>query len=82
MSREDLVNLIIEKLRTGRVSFVEFVTGYVGVRFDYGSKRYIAVADGEYVNVFVREGFEIDNYSRWVEGVLNGKTRDECGVLS
>lgn len=81
MTTAQLVNLILDKLRTGRVEFVEFVTEYVGVKFDYGSRRYLVVADGDSVRVFVGITL-VDDYSCWIEGVLNGKTRNEEGVLA
>ena len=79
MSCEDLVNLICAKLRTGRIEFIQFDMGACGIWFRYGGVEYFALA-GDPIRVFV-ETYMQNNYSRWVEGVLNGKTRDEKGVL-
>lgn len=87
MSTAMLVNLILSKLRTGRVDFVTI--GEVYVVIDYGCQRYQVVIGNEEpsksIGVVRLEGSShspvYDYYSRWIEGVLNGKTRDEQGVL-
>lgn len=83
MSCEDLVNLILEKLRTGRVRFVRFNIDEQRVRFLYGCVEYVAGFSTALSQVLVLvDGITEDNYSKWMEGVLNGKTRDDQGVLS
>ena len=83
MTAAVMVNLILEKFRTGNVVFfqideedIEVVIGgrlYILLLCDSGVKDVFHVLD---------EGIAIDNYSQWVMGVLQGKTRDENGVLS
>lgn len=87
MTTAKLVNRIIAKLHPqSEVVFVRLDESYVV--FDFGHHRYIAdvpSVDGVIVReVFHNsELFQIANaHSKWIEGVLNGKTRDDAGVLA
>lgn len=87
MTSAELVNLILEKLTTSKVKFIEINREYPSVSFAFGGNEYIAdVPFGMTfrINVIRIEGVlsTIDNYSRLVEGVLNGKTRNDKGELS
>jgi hypothetical protein len=82
----DIVNLILAKLR--RVKFLVILNRPPAVRFEWGGNEYTAVCTfGSDITVYRwvdrSEVVRIcDNYQQWVEGVLNGKTRDADGVLS
>ena len=83
MTAADMVNLILEKFRTGKVVFLMIEDDYTEVII--GPQRYwILSRDDDGLQAFrmVDMAVKIDAYSKWVEGVLNGKTRDENGVLS
>ena len=82
MTAADMVNLILEKFKTGKVVF-HYVEDRE-VEFSIGPQKYAFAAMGRDEEVFHRvDGMlTIDSYSQWVEGVLQGKTRDENGVLS
>jgi hypothetical protein len=88
MTTAQLVNLILDKLRTGRVEFLHIVSNGYSLDFRYGGLCYSCEWDAGSVRVNVGRWHEnkthttSDNYSRWIEGVLNGKIRDENGVLS
>ena len=87
MKTAELVNLILDKLRTGRVEFIridnDFDSDFNVIEFKYGGNDYRAVTDSEEIIVTrITGNLVVDSYSQWVEGVLNGKTRDEAGVLS
>lgn len=89
-----LVNLILAKL--GRVEFLDIRDYEVLVCFRWGHNDYAAVFQESrlhgHINVYrLPIGMEPplsdflrrhDDYSRWVEGVLNGKKRDADGNLS
>lgn len=81
MTAADMVNLILAKFRTGKVEFHHIEDSEVS--FSIGPQQYLFVINGRFNEVFHRvDGLHtIDNYSQWVEGVLQGKTRDENGVL-
>jgi hypothetical protein len=83
MNTHEIVNLIIEKFGGNRVKFdfikqdfVEFMLGDNLYRcgWNIATKRLIVIRPGRYS---LRE----DNYSRWVEGVLNGMVRNDAGEL-
>lgn len=81
MNSAQLVNLIIKKLR--RVEFVEF-TPTNRVKFIWGHRTYEAMEDRGHisvVNVIGNLWVEPDNYNRWIEGVLNGKVRNDAGEM-
>lgn len=82
MTAADMVNLILEKFRTGKVEFLHIEDSEVS--FTLGPQQYLFVAWRQNIEVYHRiDGMNAtDSYSQWVEGVLNGKTRDENGVLS
>lgn len=88
MTTAQLVNLILDKLRTGRVEFLVISNRpTAAVRFKYGEMTYTALHNENWVEVYKWEnGSKVvsvcDNYQAWMDGVLNGKTRNEEGVLA
>jgi len=86
MTTAELLNLIKDKLVTSEVIFLDVNYRFVGVKFWFAHNVYQAVVHGQSVEVWrvdhVNGGMLNDNYSQWVENVLNGKTRNEEGVLS
>jgi hypothetical protein len=84
MRSSELVNLILDKLRTGRVQFVK-ITDDPLCEFVFGCSTYCAEVrrklDLVVWRVLGNGKTAVDNYSRWVEVVLNGKTRNEDGDL-
>lgn len=83
MNTHEIVNLIIEKFGGNRVKFelvsskvVDFVLGNNLYRCDYSiASKHLFVSRPEKYSV------RIDNYSRWVECVLNGMVRNDAGEL-
>jgi hypothetical protein len=86
MTTAELVNLILARLVTSKVTFLDISYQYHGVRFWFANNVYQTVVHDQSVEVWkvdhVSGGMSKDNYSQWVENVLNGKTRNEEGVLS
>lgn len=86
MDAAQLVNLIIRKLQGNRVEFtsISYYQGAV-IEFRHLGNVYSATCQGKdkRVNVFqvFNDHVERNNYSNWIEGVLNGMVRDEEGVL-
>ena len=95
MDAAQLVNLIIKKFGGNRVEFNEISeddTEVLQVRFVLGGNTYLAffgehdytrtkgILVRRYENNDMMQRLE-DNYSRWVEGILNNKVRNEEGVL-
>lgn len=85
MTTADLINLIIRKFGGERVEFGVVLSHEV--TFTYGHHRYRSGFRNK--SIFVREVSADYTYqigdetqaSQWIEGVLNGKTRNEEGVL-
>ena len=83
----DIVNVIIDKLRTGRVEFVRILNTWL-CEMDIRYAGILYAISFDHGKIFVKRWRDdeaatfTDNYSRWVEGVLNGQTRDESGVLA
>lgn len=84
----DLVNRVYAKLVTARVTFEEIAANHAMIEF--GHRRYkISFAEQDRFCVYsvilvkpsMRYDYEKDSYSRWVEDVLNGKTRNDKGEL-
>ncbi len=83
MQTHEIVNLIVQKFGGNRVEFdlvseavVDFVLGHnlYRVCWNFTMKRLVVRKnDGE---VFVT-----DNYSRWVEGILNNLVRNDAGEM-
>ena len=89
MTAAQLVNLILERLRTGRVIFKSIwengLLAPIFIEFEYGFVRYKLTYQNEQIQVarFLSDRYTMtDSYSQWVEGVLNRKTRDDEGKLS
>ena len=94
MTTAELVNLILAKLRTGRVVFnaihEEFGDYPLVVYFTWGCQNYsVQVVDGCIAverNISERGALDCgsveDNYAWWIEGVLNGKVRNDAGELA
>lgn len=88
MKSAKLVNLILETLITGKVEFL-YIYGDIGkveVGFSWGGNNYEAGQEANSDLVFVKRAlspvrFVTDEYSSWVEGVLNGKRRTDGGEL-
>ena len=87
MTTAELVNLIIKKFGGNRVTFKRIDDNAVVV-FKLGGREYVALYY-PVEEIIVVQNCEhgsalyatIDNYSRWVGGVLNGLVRDEEGNL-
>ena len=81
MNSAQLVNLILSKSK--RVEFVSITAN--DVEFILGHKKYFAYPDKDHVrvrNVAISGVLVLDdNYSRWVEGVLNGMVRNDAGKM-
>ena len=94
MTAAQLVNLISDKLRTGRVEFVSIwedgPNAPIYIEFAYGFRVYKltyqeygqAMLKLQISSVINEFHTSTDQFSIWMEGVLNGKTRDDNGVLS
>jgi len=87
MTTAELVNLIIKKFGGNRVTFNRIDDNAVVV-FKLGGREYIALYMPIDESITVKNCehrsslfTSVDNYSRWVEGVLNGMVRDEEGNL-
>lgn len=91
MTTAELVNRIIAKLHPqSRVEFKrigsELIRMQKQVVFRWGNHDYICEHDGKRIVVrYLEHNSELyqrdNNYSRWVEGVLNGGVRDDAGEL-
>lgn len=95
MTTADLVNLILNKLRTGRVEFLDISSLehnrkelFSVVEMFYGGNIFDVRCREESIAVSVRQiqrdqgPLTVTHYSQWLEGVLNGKTRNDAGELS
>lgn len=87
MTTAELVNLIIKKFGGNRVTFKRIDDNAL-VAFRLGDREYIAIYSFIQGSVIVQNCEHgsalyatIDNYSQWVEGVLNGMVRNEEGEL-
>ena len=86
MKPHEIVNRIVKKFGGNRVRFesfcddfdksIDFVLGHYlyRVRWSAASQRLLVVRLGSY---FCSE----DNYSRWVEGILNNLVRNDAGEM-
>jgi hypothetical protein len=81
LSTAEIVNRILDKLRTGRVEFLEINSSLGVVSFLYGGVEYTANFESKPITIY-RDILQTDHYTAWLEGILNGKTRDADGVLS
>jgi len=88
MTTAELVNLIIAKLHPqASVTFTDIGLTAAGhyVQFEYGYRYYHILHSIHLHRIAVRELTDGDckstQFSQWVEGVLNGKVRDESGEL-
>jgi len=93
MDAADIVNRIVEKLGGNRVEFLvidSFV--YMGqdvaeVSFVHGDNTYLARSLDDHSGITVRQEFKdqgpvlTNQYTEWLEGVLNGLVRNDAGVL-
>jgi len=80
MNSAELVNLILEKLR--RVKFVSIDA--FSVEFIWNDKKLWAFEFAKIIKVKNMPKKRVehdDNYSQWVEGVLNGNVRNDDGEL-
>jgi hypothetical protein len=83
MNTHEIVNLIVQKFGSNRVKFdlidedaVEFVLGHNLYRTEWlRSMSRLAVMRMKSSNAY------FDNYSRWVEGILNGMVRNDAGEM-
>jgi len=84
MNTHEIVNLIVQKFGGNRVKFdligktvVDFYLGHNLYRCGWTSLGLIVRRlDGFQFNEYVS-----DNYSRWVEGILNGMVRNDAGEM-
>ena len=89
MDTADLVNLIIRKLGGNRVEFirVDCADDVSTIEFLHAGNLYSIVHDEDDSRVKVWQyhydqgPLEQNNYSKWMEGVLNGMKRNDAGVL-
>ena len=84
MSAAAIVNRILEKLRTGSVVFIDIDSESPNVIFEYGHKQYDVWWSDSKKALIVRHGScgsISDDYTRWVEGVLNGLVRNDAGEM-
>jgi len=81
MTTADLVNRIVAKLGGNRVRFTLIAEDRV--QFEHAQNLYWVRNNLDVYRWSDDDNqFLIDSYSEWIEGVLNGKTRDDAGVLS
>jgi len=79
MTNAELVNRILETLMTGRVRFVD-IGGEPGpIMFEWGYNTYVVGVGDD--GLIYECGPAPEQYGCWMEGVLNGKTRDDEGAL-
>jgi len=83
MEVHEIVNLIVEKFGGNRVkfswigqTFVDFVVGYNEYRCDWNQNGNINV-----IKIVNETVVPSDNYSKWVEGILNNMVRNEVGEM-
>ncbi len=86
MTSAALVNMVISKLRTGTVEFLEISNRTPPcVSFVYASIKYTIWCDALGIEVHRHledgDGCVCDSYQIWMEGVLNGRVRTESGEL-
>lgn len=81
MKTADIVNTILDRLRTSRVVF-DLIELHM-VRFSFGGMVYQVTSIEKNLSVIRidSKGTYVDNYSKWVEGVLNGMVRNDAGDL-
>jgi hypothetical protein len=83
MNTHKIVNLIVSKFGGNRVKFdgfdanvIDFILGHNLYRVFFAEHRdklhVMRLADDEFIH---------DNYSNWVEGILNGLVRNEAGEM-
>ncbi len=90
MTPAELVNLIIHKFGGNRVTFISIERNdrnSFHVDFTLGANKYHSnFPYGKMNHIFVwkdtGDGLVRDNYSHWVECVLNGMVRNEEGELA
>jgi len=78
MTTSELLNRILDKLRTAKVTFVSIDTAGE-IAFDWGYNRYVVGVDSD--GLIYECGGSPAQYGCWMEGVLNGKARDDKGAL-
>lgn len=91
MTTAELVNLILDRLRTGKVKFISIwedgPIAPIFIEFEFGFIRYKVMYQKQLRNtiqvsrVLSERHTANDSYSRWVEGVLNGGVRNEAGEV-
>jgi hypothetical protein len=85
MNTHEIVNLIVAKFGGNRVKF-DLVNSDLGiVDFVLGHNLYRCGCMRSTGKILVRRScdqeFLCDNYSSWVEGILNGMVRNEAGEM-
>ena len=85
MTTAQLVNRILDKLRTARVVF-SHIDSSGDIVIEYAGYTYEMYTIGDLVQVRIpyEDVYEYTNensYTRWLEGVLNGKLRSDAGEL-
>jgi hypothetical protein len=89
MDCADLVNLIVRKLGGNRVEFIRIrcADDVSEIEFCHAGNHYNIIHDEDDSKVRVWQFFtelgplEQNNYSKWMEGVLNGMVRNDAGEL-
>ena len=83
MNTHEIVNLIVQKFGGNRVKFdllgddwADFVVGHNLYRAEWSN-----ALNRLAVRKFFGKDFVQDNYSLWVEGILNGMVRNEAGEM-
>lgn len=94
MTTAELVNRIIEKLGGNRIEFLEIELmehnrlTFSLCKFEYSGNIFEARVHEDAKAITVKQEFldqgplDKNRITEWIEGVLNGKTRNEEGVLS
>lgn len=87
MTVAKIVNLILQKLRTGVVTFTNIGITYSEwcvIEFTYAHHNYHVKWETSKVSVLeIRDDRTLieTSYSAWIQGVLNGGVRNDAGVV-
>jgi hypothetical protein len=83
MNTHEIVNLIVVKFGGNRVKFDgigDSVVWFVLGRNEYRCHASV-INNCLFVKRCVEDTWQSDNYSQWVEGILNGMVRNEAGEM-
>lgn len=86
MDAHELVNLLQLRLR-GALVFHEILTGFsTSAEFDWGPRRYYAVAaqdkkETTVMEVIAKNEMQFTSNAKYLQGVINGGVRNDAGEL-